>query len=263
MLKEQYNKNRPRKQCPNCGTFITNACFSRHYQACVNPHSKYNLYKNNVVDRGHCEDLRCMFCAKDFQSKNARAQHEIRCKENPNRKDHEHLTKYIQTYRKGKTAANCAEISKQRQTMLDKYANGYQSPILGKAQKFDYLYKEHNNAEIDKWLAYINTKGTVIPLIQTTPHSARYRILSKHQYSDSGSIKLVFEHNYIANILLEGNLQSENQVHHINKQRDDNDIHNLMIFDTDKSHKRYHTSKYAYLIYDNNSHLFKCELQKC
>lgn len=202
-----------------------------------------------------------MFCAKYFQSKNARAQHEIRCRENPNRKAYENLSNYIQTYRKGKTAANCSEISKQRQTVLDKYANGYESPILGKPQKFEYLYKEHNNAEIDRWLTYVDTKRIVIPVIQTIAHSAGYWIVSKHQHIDNGAVKLVFEHNYIADILLDGKLQSENQVHHINKQRDDNDIHNLMIFDTRKSHKRYHVSKYAYLLYDDNSNLFTCELR--
>lgn len=28
MLKEEYNKNRPRTECPNCGKLITNACFN-------------------------------------------------------------------------------------------------------------------------------------------------------------------------------------------------------------------------------------------
>ena len=49
MLKEDYNKNRPRTECPNCGKLITNACFNKHYNDCINQDSKYNINKNKVV----------------------------------------------------------------------------------------------------------------------------------------------------------------------------------------------------------------------
>ena len=36
----------------------------------------------------------------------------------------------------------------------------------------------------------------------------------------------------------------------------------LLVFIDGGNHKRFHNSKYAYLIYDENTHLFSCELRK-
>lgn len=266
MLKEQYNKNRPRKECPICGAFITNACFDRHYQACVNPSSKYNLRKNKMTNRlafsVDCDDLHCVFCSREFQSKVARAQHEIRCKENPNRRDCEALATYIRVHRKGKTAENCLEIAKQRQTMLDKYAGDYVSPVLGKPRKVCSIYKDHNDQEIDKWLKYLHELNFKIPEIETVSTGEGYSIVSRHQVKEGNTIRLTYTHDYIANILLQGNLQMTNTVHHIDKNRANNDPFNLLVFDNKGSHNRFHTSNFAFLTYNVDTHLFSCELKK-
>lgn len=262
MLKEEYNSNRPRIECPNCGKFITNACFNKHYQACINPHSKYNLNKSKSVYSLDHEDLYCKFCHKELTSKNALIQHEIRCKKNPQRVDYQNLSNYIQKHRKGKTAENCIDIAKQKETVLNKYQNGYISPLKGKPRNIQYIYKEHNDSEISKWLLYISQNNFDIPELEVISHLEGYQILSKHQVKVDSTVNLTFVHNYIANILLNGKLTKENTVHHIDSDRQNNDIFNLLIFVDSSNHKRFHNSNYAYLIYDEQTHLFKCELIK-
>lgn len=262
MLKEEYNKNRPRKECPICRKLITNACFNKHYQACANPNSKYNLNKKKSVYKLDHEDLYCKFCNNEFKSNNSLIQHEIRCKENPNRINYQNLTNYIQTYRKDKTAENCVDVAKQKQTLLDKYANGYISPVKGKLRNIQYIYKEHNDSEISKWLEYISQNEFEIPKLDIVYHNEGYQVVSKHQTKDNNTVNLTFLHNYIANILLNGNLTKTNTVHHIDSDRVNNEPKNLLIFVDNNNHKRFHNSNYAYLTYDEQTHLFTCELVK-
>jgi hypothetical protein len=70
-----------------------------------------------------------------------------------------------------------------------------------------------------------------------------------------------FAHNFIANILLEGNLLKTNTVHHIDGCRSNNNKKNLMVFETKAEHKRFHNSKYSYLVYNKNNHIFNCILK--
>lgn len=262
MLKEEYNKNRPRTECQICGKLITNACFNKHYESCANPNSKYNLNKNKLVYKLDHEDLYCKFCSKEFQSKNALIQHEMRCSGNPNRIDYQNLNAYIREHRKGKTAENCIDVAKQRQTILDKYANGYVSPLKGKSRNIQYIYKEHNDIEIAKWLNYISHNTFEIPELDIVLHNEWYQVVSKHQTIDNNTVNLTFVHNYIANILLNGNLTKTNTVHHIDSNRTNNEPKNLLVFIDGNNHKRFHNSNYAYLTYDEQTHLFTCELVK-
>ncbi len=71
-----------------------------------------------------------------------------------------------------------------------------------------------------------------------------------------------FEHDYVANQLLGGQLKKSNTVHHINSVKTDNRKENLLVFIDGNNHKRFHNSDYAYLIYDENTHLFSCEVRK-
>ena len=142
MLKEEYNKSRPRTECPNCGKLITKARFSKHYNACINPNSKYNLNRTKMVYTLDHTDLCCKFCGKELKSKRALLQHEIRCKENANRIAYQNLSNYINEHRKGKSADNCTDIAKQRQTIITKYKNGYVSPLKGKPGTF--LGRKHS-----------------------------------------------------------------------------------------------------------------------
>lgn len=74
----------------------------------------------------------CKYCNKECKNLNSLTQHEIRCKENPNRIKCDNLAIYIRENRKGKTAENCEDIRKQMKTLKEKYENGYVSSSKGR-----------------------------------------------------------------------------------------------------------------------------------
>ena len=86
-------------------------------------------------------DVNCRYCNKLCKNMNSLKQHECRCKSNPNRKSADNLAIYIVNNRKGKTKDNCPDIAKQAESLKQKYANGYQSPMKGKYGTF--LGKHH------------------------------------------------------------------------------------------------------------------------
>ena len=66
----------------------------------------------------------CKYCNRINKNLNAQRQHEIRCKNNPNRKAFDNLANYIRNNRAGKTKENCEEIRKQADKMKQMYASG-------------------------------------------------------------------------------------------------------------------------------------------
>lgn len=246
------------KQCPICKEFIGSNNYNQHIKKCDGSYIKKVHKDKYVLDH---DDLFCKFCHKECKSKNSLVQHELRCKENPNRKDFEKLTNYIRENVKGKNKSNCDSIAKQSETMKNKFQNGFISPCKGKHICFDYLYELHNTEEIDKWIHYIDSLNITFPFYETVNHG-EYKIIRKGQTKANNAVKVLFEHNYIANLYLNNQLQDSNTVHHIDKNKQNNDIHNLLVFETWDDHKRFHNSKYAYLIYDEITHLFRCELFK-
>lgn len=202
--------------------------------------------------------MNCRFCGKECKNKNSLIQHEIRCKENPNRKAFNNFENYILTERKGKTKDNCQDILKQSISLHKKYEDGYISPSKGRKNTFEYFYKEHNDQEIQKWLDYLDSKEFIIPEHEVQEHPEDYLIVRKTGVKVDTSVIYEFEHDFVANILLEGNLLKNNTVHHIDNCRSNNDKKNLMVFESNAEHKRFHNSKYAYLIYNKNTHLFNC-----
>ena len=207
------------------------------------------------------DDLFCNFCGKQCKSLNSLKQHSTRCPQNPNRKDFNKLGDYS-TSIKGKIQYNEERVRKSAQALKDKYANGYVSPLKGKARNIQYIYKEHNDTEINKWLTYVSQNTFDIPELEIISHNEGYQVVSKHQVKVDNTVNLTFVHNYIANILLKGKLTKENTVHHIDSNRQNNDVFNLLIFVDNNNHKRFHNSNCAYLMYDEQTHLFKCELIK-
>lgn len=206
------------------------------------------------------EDLFCEFCGKQCKSLNSLKQHSIRCSQNPNRKDFNRLGDYSKSI-KGTQYSN-ERSRKSAQSLRDKYKNGYVSPLKGKSRNIQYIYKEHNDAEIQKWLAYVKESQFIIPHHDIISHPEGYSIVSRSQHISGNSVIYEFEHNYIANILLEGKLDAINTVHHIDSNRSNNDPLNLLIFETNYEHKIFHNSQYAYLTYNNVTHLFNCILLK-
>lgn len=252
----KLNGTHKKKTCPNCGKELQVATFARHYNACTNG---YKNSKKNSVE--YTEDLSCPFCGRENHTKNQYAQHYIRCNKNVNRISCDSFGEYIRNNRKGKTKFNCEDIKKQSDTLLSKYENGYISPILGRKICFEYIHKEHNDVEISKWLNYISNIDVPIDY-ETINHNTGYKVISKAQKKFNNTVKLLFEHDYIANILLGDNLQTTNVVHHIDKDGSNNSKENLLIFEDSSSHKRYHNSKYAKLVYNQETHLFSTYIDK-
>lgn len=60
----------------------------------------------------------CRYCNKECHSINSLKQHELRCKENPDRKDFNKLAEYSTHHRKGKTKETSEEIAKQANILL-------------------------------------------------------------------------------------------------------------------------------------------------
>lgn len=67
------------KECPFCHNQVRLTNYNRHITSCQNHPEKKCMQH---VDH---DDLFCKYCGKECKNKNSLAQHECRCKENPNR----------------------------------------------------------------------------------------------------------------------------------------------------------------------------------
>lgn len=202
------------------------------------------------------DDLFCKFCHKECKNKNSLCQHELRCKNNPNRKDFDRMGKWSHKNLKGQTKDTSIYVKKYSDTLKQHYDEG----LIDKSNKkyknvTNYIYQDHNDQEIQKWLDYIDTKDIQLPEYHVVPIQNTTQYIYVSRCFDSN---LKFEHRFIANYYINNNLLKSNCVHHIDNNKQNNNIHNLMIFETTSDHKRYHYSKNAYLIYDDTTHLFKC-----
>lgn len=207
-------------------------------------------------------ELKCSYCQKLCKNKNSLKQHECRCSHNPNRKAYDYLSKYTKENVKGKNKYTSPVVAKQVATTKRKYAAGYVSPLKGKKQSVKQYYLEHNKEEIQLWLNYVKNNNWDIPPHSIIAHNSGYNVVSKCQKRKSTTVKLLFEHDFVANVLLEGKLEETNTVHHINEVKTDNRPCNLLIFKNSAAHKRYHTAEYAYLKYDSNTHMFDCYIKQ-
>lgn len=231
--------------CPLCQTKISAQNYSRHLKRCEGTGIK--VYIKQTLD-----SFECQYCHKVCKNLNSLRQHECRCPLNPNRKDWEKL-KEIGAARKGATKETNEVVARSTNTLKQKYKDGYVSPKKGKTVERHYIYKDHNDKEIAKWLEYTELKE-IIPL------SDENKVFRKEYIYVKGCVNQS-EQNYIMQQLLD-KWTKENIVHHINGIKTDNSKKNLLTFIDSNNHKRFHNSDYAYLIYNENTHLFSCELRK-
>lgn len=246
-------------KCPICGYFIGNNNYSRHIAICDGTYIPKEL-KSPVYRVDH-DGLNCKFCNKLCHNLNSLTQHELRCSKNPDKLKN-NFAEYIKENRKGKTKYNCDDAMKQSETLRKKYLDGYISPFKGRTFTFEHVYDDHNNREIGKWLTYVDSIYVEIPdyTLTNTRDDDYNRISSKCIESLNGNC--VLEHVYIANLYLSGGISKGNIVHHIDRNIKNNDIHNLLVFETNQDHKRFHFSKFSKLIYNEKTHLFSCVIEK-
>ena len=194
---------------------------------------------------------------------NSLAQHELRCEQNPDRRDFERLASYIVNNVKGKTKENCPSIQKQAQTMRQRYASGWVPPTKGKARgPINYVHKDHNDKEIEKWIEYVASIDLDIP-DYTTYMDGRYYVVSDSVLTAKYNCRrmrstILLEHVYLMMLVLGEKLTQDCVIHHVDEDPSNNDIRNLIAFATKGDHTRYHISAYAYLTYDEETHLFTC-----
>ena len=246
-------------QCPICGYNIGKNNYSRHIRKCDGSYIPKEL-KSDVYKVDH-PGLCCKFCDKECHNINSLTQHELRCHNNPNKLKN-NISCYITTYRKGKTKYNCPDIMKQSKTLRDKYSNGYKAPNKGKVISFIYEYEEYNNKEIEKWLSYVDALDVSIPSYEIlNTKENQYNVISMKSVKSKNG-RNISEHVYVASLYLDGGVSVGNVVHHIDRNIKNNDIHNLLVFETNQDHKRFHFSKFSKLIYNEKTHLFSCVIEK-
>ena len=156
-------------------------------------------------------------------------------------------------YNIGKIASS--HIKHYREKIDPVYNDDFQPHI----NKINYLYLEHNNNEIQKWINYISSISLNIPKYEVR-QSQYYYVLKENCTRHKNTTHYIFEHNFLMSLLID--LQPQNTVHHIDNNGLNNSLDNLLVFETNAEHKRFHKSKYAWLTYNEDSHKFNCILKK-
>lgn len=239
--------------CEKCGSEISVQNYSRHIQRCDG--SGIRVY----IKQQEPESLNCPYCNRLCKNLNSYRQHTCRCKDNPERKAYSNFSDFIAKERKGRNASNCECIARQVESLKRKYAEGYINPNKGKKIIFDYIYKDHNQEELNKWLAWVKEQNITFGYLPVDHYLEGYELV---KINFDGKTKYITQQENVIRQLLKNNLPEKFTIHHINRIRTDNSINNLAVFESSDDHKRYHNSKYAYLTYNEQNHMFRCVLKK-
>lgn len=125
---------RKKIQCPLCGQEISINNYSKHERRHKN-HPE--TFVDKEVYQSDHDDLFCKFCGKECKNKNSLVQHELRCKDNPNRKDfvHENFnTKGHPSWKRGLTKETDERILKQALSVKEFYKT-HDGTFKGKKHK--------------------------------------------------------------------------------------------------------------------------------
>ena len=165
MVRTKFYTEHKKTQCDLCGNFFDVANIKKHRDSCGKS-KKENIY--HVTHDG----LNCIFCGKLCKHKNSLAQHEIRCKNNPEAKNRGLLASYIKNEiaalnADGKvlTKETSTRVAKAAATLGQRYQSGeIVSAMRGKPSTF--LGKKHSEESKAKTristLAYLeNTLGSI------------------------------------------------------------------------------------------------------
>lgn len=137
-------------------------------------------------------DLICRYCSRLCKSKNSLAQHELRCSQNPDRRDFHNLSDYIRNNRKGKTKDTCPEIAQQVSTMAARYANGYVSPLIGRKIANPHSHSAETRAKIGKRVSETLKARYASGKIKPARGVGR----GKYSYIIHGNMKYMFRSTY-------------------------------------------------------------------
>ena len=197
--------------------------------------------------------LYCRFCNRTCKNRNSLAQHEIRCKNNPDK-----ISTQIAGFNNiGRTAWNKG-LTKDKSVVLQKQALAISSTLKNRSI-VSSIWEEHNKLEIDKWLNYIDSLDIAIPAYETRIKQG-YKILKGNSHAHCNGTHYIFEHHYLISLVL-SNLPEGSIIHHIDEDKLNNNLHNLLVFDSYASHARFHKSEYAYITYDTDTHMFNVSIK--
>lgn len=116
---------RKQVQCEVCGKLIATCGIKSHLRFHENEKRRQNEREYKKLARSDRDDLFCKFCSKQCKNLNSLTQHEIRCKENPNRISSSLLISYCNSGRpawnKGLTADTDPRIAKMKEAARSKY----------------------------------------------------------------------------------------------------------------------------------------------
>lgn len=205
----------------------------------------------------------CPFCGKLCKNINSYKQHLCRCKNNPDRIPSADRDFKLQYQNLSQEAKDRMKWNKGLTVDTDERVRNY--GLVNRGHKNtnyeNNVWGEYNETEIQKWFAHIATVEIHIDFDVNITNNY-YPTIKGKWGKENNIITNQFVHNYIANQLLNGQLEKYNTVHHIDKNIQNYDKYNLMIFKTSNDHKRYHNSKYAKLVYNQETHLFTCYIDK-
>ena len=227
----------------------------------MNSHAAGDITRHRVprASLDH-DDPYCKYCGKERRSKQSLIQHEIRCQQNPDRYDYMKLADFSMANLKGATLETSGIIQKQQDTMNRMKSQGWKHVVTPHVTS--HVHLNHNQEEIAKWVNYVSTIDIDKSNYTTYPAgkyiAVRNSELTKQYNQDKGTVTILLEHVHLMRLVLGDCFQPENVVHHIDQNPSNNDVVNLMVFNTKKDHSRFHSSDAAYLIYDGCTHRFQC-----
>lgn len=251
--------NRRYQECPICKDMIATCGLSKHMNSCK---GQKRIIKNTIRPYSDVPG-NCQFCNKLCKNGNSLTQHELRCPNNPNRRDYDRLTKYMLENVKGHDKYTNPDIMKQSESLKESYRNGnLDKYTLSKLISFKaYTYQDQIDNQIAKWFSFLDT--CTIPVLNITQSSIHpdgytcvYSVDNIHvQDKDYGYI---LKHILILETLLHRKLNENEEVHHIDYDKTNDSVYNLIIFQSHGDHTRFHKKQKAQLRYDEISHTFIC-----
>lgn len=131
--------------CPLCGLSTTPSDMIRHKRS----HENGNFEKRPKVRyKLDHDDLNCKFCGKECKNRNALIQHEIRCKDNPEKLENtgKALLEYVKnnpSWCKGKTAETDERVAKRKETYRNNHPLREKDPLEVLLDDDGLLYEKY------------------------------------------------------------------------------------------------------------------------
>lgn len=161
----EYAMNQPKVECELCGSTISKSNYKAHLRRHeLHPETFKTVYKINH------EGLNCCFCGKLCSSNNSLTQHEIRCKNNPDKIESSldgFNTKGRTAWNKGLTKETDERVLKGAQSLKDCYRSGKLVPYNKGKQQTDET-KAKISASMKNFLLY---NPNMIPYVRN--HSSK------------------------------------------------------------------------------------------